>query len=46
MEEGQMESSPVLDRDGVPTTPTISPRRKCSCEAINFSGSSASLMGY
>ena len=38
-----MDSSPFLVRAGVPITPTISPRRKCSWLATKLSGSSASL---
>ena len=41
--DGVILSSPFLVRDGVPMTPTISPRLKCSCVATNPSESSASL---
>jgi hypothetical protein len=41
--DGTILSSPFLVRDGVPRTPTMSPRLKCSCVATNPFESSASL---
>lgn len=43
MEEGEMLSSPFLVREGLPVTPTMSPRRKVSWVAMNDSGLSESL---